>query len=461
MMIDQCRDRLGRLMAATIFASALPGLSWAQSQAPAELLGQAILPANTLLQPPADAPRDALVSGKFTGPGNLRVDRPGTIMGRTGPEPQGRETGLALPFNGQPVQGFSSMKDAGNGDWWLLTDNGFGNQRNSPDALLMWHRARSDFNTGQVGIKATTFLRDPDGRIPFRITYQGTTERYLTGADLDVESMVVIGETVWLGDEFGPYLIRADLSGRVTGFFETDLANVRLRAPEHHSLQLPATPGVIAFEVPRSGGFEGMAATPDGSRIWAMLEKPLLDANGQPEGRFLHVLEFDPAAARWTGASVKYALEKEATAIGDLNMIDASRALVIERDDGQGDPARACAPGANPPGCFENPARFKRVYVVDFAQLDANGFAKKLAYIDLMDIKDPENRARQTGDRGEGRQGHFTFPFFTIETVAMVDATTIMVGNDNNLPFSAGRFLHRPDDNEFILLHVPELLSAR
>jgi hypothetical protein len=436
-------------------------MSLAQTQVPAELHGHAIFPANTILQPPADAPRDAFISGKFTGFGNLRVDRPGTIMGRTGQEPQGRETGLSLPFKGQPLQGFSSMKNAGNGDWWLLTDNGFGNQKNSSDALLMWHRARPDFATGKVAIKTTTFLRDPDGKIPFRITYQGTTERYLTGGDLDIESLVVIGETVWLGDEFGPYLIRADLSGRVTGFFETDLAGRRLRAPEHHSLQMPATPAVVAFEVPRSGAFEGMAATPDGSRIWALLEKPLLDADGKPEGRFLHVLAFDPAAASWTGESVKYALEKEATAIGDLNMIDATRALVIERDDGQGDPARASTPGTMPPDGFENPARFKRVYVVDFAQVDANGFAKKLAYIDLMNIRDPKNLARQTGDRGEDAQGRFTFPFFTIETIAMVDASTIMVGNDNNLPFSAGRFLHRPDDSEFILLHVPELLSAR
>jgi hypothetical protein len=35
--------------------------------------------------PPADAPRDALVSGKFAGPGNLRIDRPGAVMGDTGP----------------------------------------------------------------------------------------------------------------------------------------------------------------------------------------------------------------------------------------------------------------------------------------------------------------------------------------------------------------------------------------
>ena len=439
----------------------LAGISFAQTRVPAKLLGHAILPAETILQPPADAPRDVQVSGKFTGIGNQREDRPGTIMGRTAPAPGGRETGLSLPFKGQPVQGFSSMKKAGDGAWWLLTDNGFGNQKNSHDALLMWHRARPDFGSGSVKIESTTFLRDPDAKIPFRITFQDSPERYLTGADLDVESLVMIGETVWLGDEFGPYLIRADQSGKVTGFFETDLAGRRLRAPEHPGLRIPSNASAGKFEVPRSGGFEGMASTPDGTRIWAMLEKPVLGTNGQPEGRFLHVLEFDPAAARWTGTSVKYALEEGAVSIGDLNMVDASRALVIERDDGQGDPGRACAPGSSPPACFENPARFKRVYLVDFAQLDANGFARKLAYIDLMDIEDPENRARQKGDIGEGREGRFTFPFFTIETVAMVDATTIMVGNDNNLPFSAGRFLNRPDDNEFILLHVPELLAGK
>jgi hypothetical protein len=31
-------------------------------------------------------------------------------------------------------------------------------------------------------------------------------------------------------------------------------------------------------------------------------------------------------------------------------------------------------------------------------------------------------------------------PFLTIENVDRVDDTHIVVGNDNNLPFSAGRF---------------------
>ena len=40
----------------------------------------------------------------------------------------------------------------------------------------------------------------------------------------------------------------------------------------------------------------------------------------------------------------------------------------------------------------------------------------------------------------------------------MVDADHIIVGNDNNLPFCAGRHLTRADDNELILLRVPGLL---
>jgi hypothetical protein len=36
-----------------------------------------------------------------------------------------------------------------------------------------------------------------------------------------------------------------------------------------------------------------------------------------------------------------------------------------------------------------------------------------------------------------------------------------VVGNDNNLPFSAGRHLDKADDNEMILLRVPELLAAK
>ena len=148
--------------------------------------------------------------------------------------------------------------------------------------------------------------------------------------------------------------------------------------------------------------------------------------------------------------------EQNGNAIGDFNMIDASNGLIIERDNGEGTADKACPQGQRGENCFPDLAKFKRIYKVDFAQADTDGFVKKVGYIDLMDIADPQKVARQGG-----KDGKLTFPFFTIENVDVVDADHIIVGNDNNLPFSSGRALGKSDDNELILLKVPELLRAK
>ena len=457
------------LLAATALMG-LAGPAAADQRLEARLAGHAILPAATMALPPADAPRDAQLSGKYTG--SARMDRPGLLPGTTGPAPNGRRTGLSLPFVGQPVQGFSGIKPVAGeaGAYWVLTDNGFGNKRNSGDALLMVHKIRPDFRAGPQGggvqVLQTTFLSDPDHKVPFRLAYEGTESRYLTGADFDPESIQPIpdGSGFWIGEEFGPYVLRVDAQGRVQQVIETKLDGQVLRSPDHPSLFIGATPTAGAdFRVRRSGGYEGMAMLPDGSRLWALLEQPLYTAGtDQAEGAFIRMMELDTAKGEWTGRSLKFRLEPGATAIGDFNFIDDRRALVIERDNGEGDASLACAAGATPPGCFHAPARMKRVTLVDLGAPDAEGFVRKIAHIDLLDIRDPENLARQRGDRAASLPAdRFTFPFFTIEDVAMVDADHIIVGNDNNLPFSAGRHLARADDNELMLLYVPELLRAR
>ena len=110
-------------------------------------------------------------------------------------------------------------------------------------------------------------------------------------------------------------------------------------------------------------------------------------------------------------------------------MIDDRRALVIERDNGEGDPGLACAPGTQARrACFPLPARFKRVYLIDLGAVDAEGYVRKIGHIDLMAIRDPEGLARHRGDLpANAPRDRFTFPFFTIENVAMVDADHIIV----------------------------------
>lgn len=143
-------------------------------------------------------------------------------------------------------------------------------------------------------------------------------------------------------------------------------------------------------------------------------------------------------------------------AIGDFNMIDATTALVIERDNGEGTADKACPEGQRRTDCFHDLAKFKRVYKVEFGDANAGGAMRKIGYIDLMAIRDPKGVACKPLTRGL-----FTFPFFTIENLDIVDARHIIVGNDNNLPFSSSREPNQADDNEFILLEVEGLLRAR
>lgn len=438
--------------------STLAAPAFAEETFPATLAGHAALPAFTLVAPPADAPRDLLISGKFTG--KIRNEVPMSVMGTVGKDYGDHPTGISLPFIGQPVQGmsgFAMTRDA-DGNWFTLSDNGFGSKINSPDAMLSFHKMSPDFATGQVARKATVFLRDPDHKAPFRIANEGTDSRYLTGADFDPESIQYLDGEIWIGDEFGPYLLRLTEDGRLLDVIPTKLDGEVIGGPDTPGTVVPAQPGKD-FRVQRSGGYEGMALQPGTNLLWAMLEKPLLVEGGETEGDFLRVITFDPKAGDWTGDSYRFRLSEGAKAIGDFNFIDDTRALVIERDNGEGDAAKACAEGASDQAaCYPNPARVKNIVLVDTAQRDADGFLHRIGHINLLDIQDPDNKAL-AGTKNDGAP--FTFPFFTIEDVARVDDTHIMVANDNNLPFSGGREIGQAANNEFILLSVPELLSAK
>ena len=166
------------------------------------------------LAPPADAPKDAAISGKFTGA--AQVMEPETVMGNTGAAHGKRPTGIMLPSKSQPQQGLSgfAMTKAEDGSIYVLTDNGFGSKANSPDAMLFFHRGLPDF---------------------------ATDASYLTGADFDTESIQLLNGGVWLGDEFGPDVIRASLDGTVLAVYPTMLGEAILKGPD--------TPGISAVSV--------------------------------------------------------------------------------------------------------------------------------------------------------------------------------------------------------------------
>ena len=343
-----------------------------------------------------------------------------------GSEPSGSSLGTAPvngiipPFADQPIQGFSGVLRNTDGTFDVLSDNGFGNKANSGDFQLRIQRVAPDFANGAVDVVGGITLTDPYGKVPFALT---RADRVLTGADFDVESITRTADgTYWIGDEFGPYLLHFDRSGRL------------LQAP------VPL-PGVFAPENPARGatpanlgsskGFEGMAQSPDGGTLYPLLEGTV---KGDPEGT-LQLNEFDIKANAYTGRRWTYALDAPGHAIGDAIMVDRNRFLIIERDNGQGATAKV-----------------KKIYLADKRDRNRDGRLDKTLVADLMDIANP----RHVG----GFRDTFTFPFQTIEDVVILDDRTLAVLNDNNFPFSAGRTAGRPDDNEFIVIKLDRGLDA-
>ncbi len=427
-----------------------------QQEFPARLAGHAVLPAGTFMDAPVDAPADLRLSGKFTT--GIRVEAPETVEGFS----NGRPTGLKLPFKGQPIQGHSGIKRMADGTFWAISDNGFGSKANSPDAMLFLRNIRIDWDKGGIETLKTVFLHDPDKKVPFRIVHEGTDKRYLTGADFDPEGFQIVGNKIWIGEEFGPYLIRTDMNGKVEAVFETMADGKPVMSPDHFRVVSP-NPGATLpmVNLGRSRGYEGFAASADGKFLYGLLEGSLWDAAAKDweklDGKtVLRILEFSVAEEKWTGRHWKFPLEAGATAIGDFNMIDATTGLIIERDNGEGTPDRACPEGKRAPDCFHDLAKFKRIVKIEMNDGNAGGAVRKIGFIDLMKIQDPRKIARKPLNGGV-----LTFPFFTIENVDIVDGRHIIVGNDNNLPFSSSRDPNKADDNEFVLLEVEALLGAK
>lgn len=431
-----------------ILASALTVLAFtnaalAQQAFPATLTSHAQLPGSTFVTAPTGAAEHYNVSGRFTGKGG-RVEQLYTNI---------QATGLALPFPSQPLQGFSGIRSLGDDRFLVLTDNGFGSKANSSDVILMFNIIKPDWNTGRVDIEETVQLSDPNRKVPFPIMNEATPGRFLTGADFDLESIQPVGDSYWIGDEFGPWIIQVDSEGEVLQVLATDPNGKPMRSPDN-AFALTPNPGaplgddVVVF---RSGGYEGMALSEDQTTLYPLLEKPIWDSNTNAPEKVdgtpvLRMFELDAETGEWGDTTRYYPLASADHAIGDFNLIGGTRGLIIERDSHQGDPREEWA---------DTPAAFKRIYLIDLERTNEQGVLEKIAYIDLMDIQDPDGIA----PRGT-INGTFNFPFVTIENVDRVDESTIIVANDNNYPFSIGRQQGRADDNELILLNVEDFLNA-
>ncbi|MFB2837956.1 esterase-like activity of phytase family protein [Floridanema evergladense] len=342
------------------------------------------------------------------------------------------------PLPKQPVQGFSGVQFAEKNSFWFLSDNGFGSKTNSSNYLLRLYRLQPEFRgangDGSVKVQEFISLSDPDKKIPFAIVNEGTKERLLTGADFDPESFVFAADgTIWVGDEFGPYLLHFDRTGKLlsapiaTPSFAKNGSSEIIRSPDHPDVLA----GKTTSNLERSRGYEGLAINPSKTKLYAFLEGAVTGDRSDT----LRINEFDLAAKKFTGIAGLYRLEAAGNAIGDVAVINENEYLVIERDTKQG-----------------NEAEFKKIFQINLAQKDNDGYVAKNEVVDLLNIRDPQDLNRDGSTS-------FRFPFVTIENVLVINKNTILVANDNNFRSGTGR-PPEPDQNEFLLLKLDQPLNV-
>ena len=348
------------------------------------------------------------------------------------------DNGVVPPFPSQPIPGFSAVLDAGRSEFWAMPDNGYGAKENSSDFLLRLYRIEPDFKTkeggsGTVLVLGFLQLRDPDGKIPFPLT---RSDRLLTGSDFDLESVRRTRDgTFWFGEEFGPFLLHTDPTGKV---LEAPIGLPGVMSPQN-----PFLPDPDAWTLRASRGFEPMALSVDGKTLYPMIEGALrADAVSNPRRRVLN--EFDLRTKQYTGRTWNYRVDPDFpdALIGDLTAVDAHRFVLIERDDNQG--AQAAQ---------------KKIYLIDLRRVDSDGYLEKRLVLDLLDIPDPDGISvpARPGEFGVGNP--FSFPLQSVESLEVLGGERLLIANDNNYPGSDGRWTarDRPDDIELIVVRAPAL----
>jgi glycerophosphoryl diester phosphodiesterase len=373
--------------------------------------------------PPPPPPPVELMGYVVMPPGAFRA---GPVSGQY--DADGRRA-AAPRFESQPVQGVSSIKPGPTaGAWWAVSDNGFGRKWNSFDYRLCIYlfdvRPRTEAGTdSRTALQAVVELSDPAKFFPWRLTDENDPERPMTGADADPESLVAMPDgTFWIGDELGPWLLHFSMDG--------DLLEAPVELPD--GVRSPDHPLVLAGNaqatLARSRGYEAMDLAGDNKTLVTILEGAV---TGEPP-QLRRIQRFDTSTRKWLPFTLIYELDADTLSVTDMSRIEGNRFVVVERDDLEGDAAKA-----------------KRVYAIDLDKAMPGKPLAKKRVIDLLAIGNARGLAESVP-----RDKPFRFPYLTTESIQVLDRKHVVVANDNNYPATGGRGPSVVDATEWIWLEL-------
>jgi hypothetical protein len=243
--------------------------------------------------------------------------------------------------------------DAKRKHWWGLSDRGPGGGVLDYETRVQRFKLDIDSTSGEIsGFKVlqTIIFRDEMGNALNGLAPNPTSA---IGLSLDPEGFVVDPKNgrFLVSDEYGPSLYEFDREGYRVRTFQTP-ANLIPRSPTDIPNFANDTGNAKGKRTNR--GFEGLAITPDGAYVYAMLQSAMLDEGGS-SGVCNRIVKFDTS----TGTAVaQYAYQMDGSSqgrgISALLALNNTEFLVLERNN------RGVGAGA------DNTAPFnKKVFKID------------------------------------------------------------------------------------------------
>jgi len=256
---------------------------------------------------------------------------PGFVNGLAIPGATGDQFGTAV--NNGRVGFFSDIYYDGNrNEWWGLSDRGPGGGTLNYETRVQRFTLDVDMNSGAISnfqIAQTIKFSNQGAAMNGIAPSPGN----VLGNALDPEGLVVHPTSghFYVSDEYGPSVYEMDRTGAVVKTFTTP-ANLLPRNAASGVANFAGDTGNTAGKR-TNRGFEGLAVSPDGKYVFAMLQSAMLD-EGAGSGSVNRIVKFDAA----TGLAVgQYAYQMKRSGqgqgISSLVALNDHEFLVLERNN--------------------------------------------------------------------------------------------------------------------------------
>lgn len=222
--------------------------------------------------------------------------------------------------------------DARRDEWWALSDRGPGGGTLRYETRIHRFKIDVDRASGAISnfqvLKTLIFRKGGSVLDGFAPEVGGPL-----GLAFDPEGVVVHPHTghLLVSDEYGPSLLEINRAGRVVRRYPTP-ANLLPRNAATGAVNFASDAGNTAGKR-TNRGFEGLAISPDGRTVYAMLQSAMLDEGGG-SGVFNRIVAFDTRSARPIAQyAYRMAGSSQGRGISALVALNAHEFLVLERNN--------------------------------------------------------------------------------------------------------------------------------